>query len=78
MTLMKNEYPNSLLKAKGAIGDKGTSDLGHPSFLLLPQTMVLKAIEVHYPQHLQCHASQMTQTGPDIPDETGGIERRCI
>ena len=75
---MMNEYPDGLLKAKGAIGDEGTSDLGHLSFLPLPQTMVSKVIEVHYPQHLQCHLSWTTQTGPDVPDEAGGIEKRCV
>ena len=47
-------------------------------FFPLPQTVVLKGIEVHYPQHLQCHPSQTAQMGPDIPDKAGGIERRCI
>ena len=75
---MMNEYPNGLLKAVGAIEDEGTSDLGHPSFLPLPQTVVSKVIEVHYPWHLWCHPGQTTQTSPDIPDEAGGIEKRCI
>ena len=78
MVLMMNEYPNGLLEAEGAIGDEGTSDLSHPGFLPLLQTMVLKVIEVHYPRCLWCHPSQTTQTGPDIPDEAGGIERRCV
>ena len=52
MVLTMNEHPNSLLEAKGIIGDEGTSDLGHSSFLPLPQTMVLKVIEVEYPWHL--------------------------
>ena len=77
MVLMMNEHPNGLLEAKGIIGDEGTSNLGHPSFLPLPQTMVSKAIEVHYPWCLQCHLSQTTQMGPDILDETGGIKKKC-
>ena len=47
-----NEHPNGLLGAEGIIGDEGTSDLDHPGFLPLPQTMVSKAIEVQYPRHL--------------------------
>ena len=34
--LMMNEHPDGLLEAKGVIGDEGTSDLSHPSFLPLP------------------------------------------
>ena len=78
MVLMMNECPDSLLEAKGTIGVEGTSDLGHPSFLPLPQTVVSKVIGVHYPWCLQCHPGQTTQTGPDIPDEAGGIEKKCI
>ena len=76
--LMMNEHPNSLLEAKGIIGDGGTSDLSHPSFLPLPQTVVLKAIEFQYPWHLQCHLDQSAQMGPDILDKVGGIEKKCI
>ena len=75
---MMNEYPNSLLEAKGTIGDEGTSNLSHPGFLPLPQTMVLKVIGVHYPGHIQCHPGQTTQTGPDIPDEAGGTKKKHI
>ena len=78
MVLTTNEHPNGLLEAKGIIGDEGTSDLSHPGFVPLPQTMVLKAIEVHYPWHLRCHPSRTTQMGPDILDEAGGIEKKCI
>ena len=73
-----NEHPNGLPEAEGIIGDEGTSDLGHPSFLPLLQTVVSKAIEVHYPWHLQCHPSWTTQMGPDILDEAGGIKKKCI
>ena len=75
---MTNEHPNGLLEAEGIIGDKGTSDLGHPGFLPLPQTMVSKVIEVQYLWHLQCHLNQTTQTGPDVLDEVGGIKKKCI
>ena len=63
-----NQHPNGLLEAKGVIGDEGTSDLSHLSFLPLPQTMVSKVIEVHYPWCLQCHPSQTGQTDPDALD----------
>ena len=75
---MMNEHPNGLLEAEDVIGDKGTSDLGHPSSLPLPQTVVLKAIGVHCPQHLQYHLSQTAQTDPDVPDKAEGIEKKCI
>ena len=66
------------MNAKGIIGDEGTSDLGHPSFLPLPQTMVSKAIEVHYPLYLQYHPSWTAQMGPDILNEAGGTEKKCV
>ena len=78
MVLMMNENPNGLLEAEGIIGDKGTSNLSHPGFLPLPQTVVLKVIEVHYPQHLRCHPHWTAQMGPDILDEAGGIKKKCI
>ena len=77
MILKMDEHPNGLLEAKGIIRDGGTSDLGHPGFLPHPQIMVLKAIEVHYPRHLQCHPGWTTQMGPDILDEVGGIKKKC-
>ena len=78
MVLMTNEHPDVLPEAKGIIGDEGTSDLRHPSSLPPPHTMVLKAIGVHCPWHLQCHPSQTAQTDPDILDGAGGIEKRHI
>ena len=78
MVLMMDEHPNGLPEAEGIIGDKGTSDPGHPSFLPLPQTMVLKVIEVQYPWHLQCHPGQTAQMDPDALDEGGGIEKECV
>ena len=78
MVLMMNEHPNSLPEAKGIIGDGGTSNLGHRSFLPLPQTMVSKVIEVHYPQHLQYHPSQTAQMDPDVLDEAGDIKKKCV
>ena len=76
--LMTNKDPNGLLEAVGIIGDEGTNDLGHPSFLPLPQTMVSKVIEVQYPRCLQCHLNWTTQTGPDILDKVEGIERKHV
>ena len=78
MVLMMNEHPEGLLEAEGIIGDEGTSDLSHPGFLPLPQTVVSKAIEVHYPWCLLCHLGWTAQMGPDILDEAGGIEKKCI
>ena len=78
MVLTMNEYPNGLLEAEGITGDKGTSHLGHPSFLPLPQTMVLKVIGVHCPRHLQCHLGWTAQMDLDVPDGAGGIEKKCI
>ena len=75
---MMNEHPNGLLEAEGVIGDEGTSDLGHPGSLPLPQTMVLKAIGVHCPRHLQCHLGWTAQTDPDVADEAEGMEKECI
>ena len=75
---MMNDHPNDLLEAEGIIGDEGNSDLGHPSFLPLPTTMVSKVIEVQYPQHLQCHLDWTAQMGPDILDEAGGIKKNHV
>ena len=75
---MMNEHPNGLLETEGIIGDKETSDLSHPSSLPLLQTMVLKAIGVHCPWHLQCHLGWTTHTDPDVPDEAEGIKKKCI
>ena len=76
--LTMNKHPDGLLEAEGIIGDRGTSDLGHPGFLPLPQTMVWKVIEVQYPRHLRCHLNQTAQTGPDILDEVGGIKKKHV
>ena len=78
MVLTMDEHPNGLPEAEGIIGDKGTSDLSHPSFLPLPQTMVSKAIEVHFPQRFQYHPSQTAQMDPDVLDKAGDIEKKCI
>ena len=78
MVLTMDEHPDGLPEAEGIIGDEGTSNPGHPGFLPLPQTMVLKAIEVHYPRHLQCHPSQTAQLDPDTLDEAGGIKKKCV
>ena len=77
MVLMMDEHPNGLPKATGVKGDKGTSNLSHPSFLPLPQTVVSKVIEVQYPWHLQYHPGWTTQKGPDILDKAGGIKKKC-
>ena len=76
--LMMNEHPDGLLEAEDVIGDEGTSDLSHPGSLPLPQTVVLKMIEVHCPWHLQYHLGWTAQTDPDVPDEAEGIEKKCV
>ena len=73
---MTNEHPGDLPEAKSIIGDGGTSDLSHPGSLPLPQTMVLKVIEVHCQWHLQCHPSLTVQMDPDILDKIGGTEKK--
>ena len=78
MVLMKDKPLDSLPKAKGIIGDGETSNLGHPGSPPLLQTMALKAIEAHYPWHLQYHPSQITQMDPDVLDEAGGIEKKHV
>ena len=78
MVLMMDKHPDSLPEAKGVKGDKGTSDLSHLGFLPLPQTAVLKAIEVLYPQRLQYHPGWTAQMDPDILDKAGGIKKKCI
>ena len=76
--LTTKEHPDSLLEVKGIIGGKGTSDLGHPSFLPLPQTVVLKVIEVQYPRCLHSHLNWTAQMGPDVLGKEGGIAKKCI
>ena len=78
MVLMKGKPLNGLPKAKGIIGDGETSKLSHPGSTPLLQTVASKAIEAHYPQHLQYHPSQTTRMDPDILDEAGGIEKKHI
>ena len=76
MVLTTNKHLSSLPEAKGIIGDRGTSNLGHPGSLPLPQTVVLKVIEVHCQWRLQSHPSLTTQMDPDILDGIGGTERK--
>ena len=76
MVLTTNKHLNGLPEAKGIIGDEGTSDLGHPSSLFLPQTIPLKVIGVHCLWHLQCHSGQTAQTDPDVLDKIGGTVKK--
>ena len=78
VALMMNKHPDCLLEVEGVIGGKGTSNLSHPSFLPLPQTMVSKVIEVQYPQCLRCHLNWTTQTSPHALDEEGSIKKKCV
>ena len=41
------EHPISPLEAENVIGDRETKGLHHLGFLHLPQTVVLRVIEVH-------------------------------
>ena len=75
---MKDEPLDGLPKAKGIIGDRETSNLGHPGSSPLLQTVASKAIEVQYPWHLQYHPGQITQMDPDVLDEAGGNGRKHI
>ena len=76
MVLMTSKHLDGLPEAEGIIGDRGTSDLGHPGSLPLPQTVVLKVIEVHCQWHLQCHPGLTIQTDPDVLDKVGGTKRK--
>ena len=78
MVLTTNKHPDGLPKAEGIIGDEKSSNLGHPSSLLLPQTVVSKVIGVHCPQHLQCHPGQTAQMDLDILDEIGGTKMKHV
>ena len=78
MVLIKEEPLDGLPEAKGIIGDGETSDLSHPGSPPLLQTMALKAIEAHYPQHLQYHPSQITRMDLDVLDKAGGIEKKHV
>ena len=75
---MEDKPLDGLPKAEGIIGDRETSDLGHPGSPPLLQTVALKVIEAQYPLHLQYHGSQIAWTDPDILDEVGGVERKHI
>ena len=76
MVLTTNKHPGSLPEARGIIGDRWTSGLSHPGSLPLPQTVVLKVIEVHCQWHLQCHPNLTAQMDPDILDEVGDTEKK--
>ena len=78
MVLTEDEPLDGLPKAKGIIGDRETSDLGHLGSPPLLQIMALKVIEAQYPQRLQYHPIQTTQMDPDILEEAGGIKKRHI
>ena len=78
MVLTKDEPLNGLPEAEGIIGDGETSDLSHPGSSPLLQTVALKAIEAHYPWHLQYHPGQITQMDLDVLDEAGGIEKKHV
>ena len=70
---MKDEPLNGLPEAKCIIGDRETSDLGHPGSPPLLQTVASKVIEAQY---LQYHPSQITRMDLDILDKAGGIKKK--
>ena len=75
----EDETLDGLPEAEGIIGDRETSNLGHPGSPPLLKTMASKAIEAHYPQHLQYHPGQITWMDPDVLDKAGGIrEETCM
>ena len=74
LTTAKN--PDGPLEAKNTTGEGETKGPNHLGFLHLPQTMVLRAIEVHCLWHLQCHPDWTIQTDQGIPDEVDGIEKK--
>ena len=78
MVLMMDGPLDGLPKAKGITGDGETSNCGQPGFHPHPQTVVLKGIEVHYPQRLQYHPGQIAQMDPDVLDEAGGIKKKHV
>ena len=72
------KHPIIPLEAENAIGEgetKGPNPLG---FLHLPWTMVLRVIEVHCQQHLQCHPGQTIWMDQGIPDKVDDIEKRHV
>ena len=70
------EHLDGPLEAKNTIGDGESKGLNHLGFLHLPWTMVLRVIEVHCQQHLQCHPDQTTQMDQVVLDEVDNIEKK--
>ena len=68
----------SPLEAASAIEDGKTRGLNHLGFLHLPWTVVLRAIGVHYQQHLQCHPDLTAQMDQGVPDEVDDTEKKHI
>ena len=60
--LTTHHHPIDPPEAGNVIGNGETRGLNHLGSLLLPQTMVLRVIGVHYQQHLQCHPDLTSQT----------------
>ena len=78
MVWTKDKPLVSLPEAKGIIGDGEASNLSHPGFPPLLQTVASKVIEAQYPQCLQYHPSQITGMDPDVLDKAGGIEKKHV
>ena len=76
VVLTIHSHPTGPLEAKNAKGDRETRGLIHLGFLHLPQTIVFKAIGVHYQQCLQCHPDLTAQMDQGIPDEVDDTKKK--
>ena len=70
------KHPVIPLEAKNAKGEGDTKGPNHLGFLHLPWTVVLRVIEVHCQQHLQCRPDWTVQMDQGIPDEVDDIEKK--
>ena len=68
--------PQGHLEAVNAIDNGETVGPSCLGFLCLLWTMASRVIEVHYPQHLQCHPGLTGQMNQDVPDEVDDTEKR--
>ena len=71
-----HHHPIGPQGAGSIIGVRETKDLSCLSSLYLPQTVVLRAIGVHYQPHPQCHPDLTGQMNQGIPDEVDNTKKR--
>ena len=76
MVLTAPKCPIIPVEAENEIGEGGTKSPKPPGFPHLPLTVVLRVIEVHCQQHLECHPGQTIRTDQGIPDEVDDIEKK--